>query len=751
MATVLGWSLFSSEVVLSSPSADVASQFLYARAFGFGELAQGHLPLWNPYIYSGVPFLGDFQSALLYPPNLIFLVLPLATAINWSFGLHVFLLGAFTYAWMLGRSLRPAAAFVAGVAAMFSGTFFLHIYAGHLSNVCAMAWPPLIFLGIDRWLRTRHLGWIFLAATAAALQIYAGHPQYVYYTAMVAGLYSLVHLPGTSRLPMAAVGLLAIYPLAALLAAAQLLPGLSAAAESVRSGGTTYAFSSMFSFPPENFLTLFAPWLFGGHDGTPYWGRCYLWEMSVYSGSGMLLIAATGIFQPGERSTRIRLLILLGATVLLALGMHTPLHRLLYEILPGFSSFRGSSKFIYFTGLFIAVFAGMGMDRLLKGEKPQRILGITGLTLGFVMLVIGFGVSGKGSLLVFHSLIEAILRSQESYLNPAALENQNILLAIQATAVGSLKIAGVLWMLLSSVLLLARRWTLAAWVLGVMAVVEVCQFARGTIESFPLEEMTYPPITNFLKNHPGDYRVLNTFNPDASMLLRKGNIWGYDPSVLKRYAEMMFASQGLDPKEASQYLPIRSPHPLFAMLRCKMAFLPETDGRITIKTLAEPFPHFYLVSKYRVLKNSDAMLAELQSPLFDLRREILLEEEPFPAPDPGEPEAEIRVIDSSTDHWTLEINTDRAALLVIPDAWSRDWRAAPLDDSVQTAYSILPANHALRAIPLAAGHHHLRMEYIPTGFQAGIAISLVTWSSLAITLGIPSIRRRLAIVEHPKI
>ncbi len=182
VATVvaLGPPLFSSRTVLSSASADLASQFLYARAFAATEVALGNFPLWNPYIYGGVPFLGDFQSALLYVPNLIFLVLPLGLALNWSIAFHVILLGVAMYCWGMGRKLHPAAACLAGCVAMLGGTFFLHIYAGHLSNICTMAWVPFVFLGIDGWLRRRHGGWILLAAAAVAMQIYAGHPQYVY-------------------------------------------------------------------------------------------------------------------------------------------------------------------------------------------------------------------------------------------------------------------------------------------------------------------------------------------------------------------------------------------------------------------------------------------------------------------------------------------------------------------------------------------------------------------------------------------
>lgn len=738
-AIALGSPLFSTKIVLSDRSADLGAQFLYARAFGFGEIALGHLPLWNPYIYGGIPFLGDFQSALLYPPNLIFLVLPLATAINWSFAIHVFLLGAGMYGWAILRGLRPAAGFVAGVAAMLSGAVLLHIYAGHLSNVCSIAWIPLVLAGIDGWLKRRHAGWIVLSSCAVALQLYAGHPQYFYYTALVAGLYSVVHLPGAPRTVVAALGLAVIYPLGTLLAAAQLLPGITAASEAVRSGGVAYEFSAMFSFPPENFLTLVTPWVFGDMRSVPYWGRCYLWEMSVFAGTGMLLLACFGCGRKQEGAGRLRLLIVLGCVVLLALGMHTPLHKLLYHVMPGFSSFRGSSKFIVFGVLLLALFAGIGMDRLLRGEKIPRILGIAFVVLGIGLFSASFLLTGDRLI----SLVNLIGATKESYLNPAAFGQGALLTAARVMASQSLQISGALFAGFAVLLFCASRWRRAVWVVGLAAVMELVVFARSSVTTFPLADFTFQPVADFLKKNPGDYRTLNLFNPDSAMMLRNENIWGYDPGVLKRYAQLLHLSQGQDPAAASQNLAFRSPHPILSLLRCRFAFVPKSDGQIEITTLGDPFPRFFLVSKYRVLPDSQAILSELKSPWFDLHQEVLLETEPIPRPESEPQSRTIHVVDSSTDHWTLEIETDRAAVLVMTDSYSKDWRATSLPGSVQSDYQIQPANHAVRAIPLAAGKHALRLEYEPRGFREGIALTFLTFVALVAAFSWRPLRQRL--------
>lgn len=738
-----GRELFSTHLVLSEPGTDIALHFLYSRIFGFGEIAQGNLPLWNPQIYGGIPYLGQFQSALLYPPNVIFLILPAATAINWSIALHVFLLGLGVYGWATFRKLLPSAAFVAACCAMFGGTFFLHIFAGHLSNVCAMAWAPFLFWGIDGWLSRRHVGWVFVAAAAAALQIYAGHPQYFYYGALVAGLYALAHLIGAPRPLVAAGGLIAIYPLAGLFAAAQLLPGMSAAGESVRSGGVNYEFASMFSLPPENVLTLFTPWVFGNMQDVPYWGRCYLWEMNLFAGVGMLLLAGIALSFPWEQRGRTRLLVVMGLILLLALGAHTPLHAILYKILPGFSGFRGSSKFIFFASILLAFCAGMGVDALWKGKKCPPWLALAALVLGGLFVAGALALRATGGVQTIQQAVGQILATKESYLNPVVLDNADLLKSFKAMSVRSLLIGGGSLGFFALLLWGSRRWLALTWVIAVCAILEIFLFARSTVKSTPLADLLYQPVQEFLNKTPGDFRVLNLFNADASMVFSKGNVWGYDPSVLKRYAQLLTLSQGVDPEQASQYLPFRQGHPILALVRGKAAMIPKADGQIEIAPLGEPFPRFLIVSKYEVLADSAARFSALGSTAFDFANTVVLEQDPIPRPEGLPGEFEVRQLSSSTDDCTLEVKTTRAALLVMTDAYAKGWKAESLPGSVQLNYDVLPADHALRAIPLAAGRHLLKIEYTPAGFGIGILISLVSILGASTALAIPSLRSRL--------
>ena len=717
--------------VVSSLRGDVFHQFLFTRAFGFGEMAKGNLPLWNPYLFSGVPFLGDFQSALLYPLNWSFLLLPDALAINWSFALHVWILGAGTYFWSAGRGLGKPAAVLAAVAGMFALPFFLHVHAGHLSNVCSMAWAPWVFACIDRYLISHKARWVTLASVAVAMQVYAGHPQYAYYTALVAGIYSLLHLPLSQR-PFwkSALGLLAIYPLAGALAAAQIFPGLEAVRESVRAAGTPYEFAASFSFPPEHFITVLAPWFFGELAQETYWGRLLLWELDLYGGLGVLTLAVLALGGAKRRGGQL-LLLCAGCSLLLALGQHIPLHRVLYEILPGYDAFRGSSKFIFFAALFLSLMAGMGFERLLRRDAIPVLCVFFPLGLSIAALAGSLALSQTHSTGLLNTAIEFIVSTGENYYDPILFTLPQNLQSACSQAAQSLRLAALLAALLSLLLIAARYFRPAAWGLSTFACLEIFLFAASTVTTFPLRAAALGPVAEEMKKIPGDFRILNLFHPNSVIALRREGIWGQEPSVLARYAKLMRASQRY-PLDAigNDAFGFNHPHPVLDLFRAGY-LLDWKNGSARISSIGNPFPRLFLVADYKVMDKSE-ILEELREPFVDLRKVVLLESEPHPKPDGLLSRGRVRILQASTDHYLLEIETDAPSILVIGDSYSDGWRVAGRPGNAQVQYNVMPANYACRAIPLASGSHYIRLEYLPPSFPIGVLVTLTSIGLLGI-------------------
>ncbi|MDO8139955.1 MAG: hypothetical protein Q6358_00510, partial [Candidatus Brocadiales bacterium] len=242
--------------VLSDQNTDTRHQLFYWRYFGFNTLAKGIIPLWNPYIYGGTPFVGGLQSAIFYPLNLIYLIFPIHVAINYSIILHVFLSGVFTYLYLRFLKLNPQSAIVrlsahdevqnsqlysgrlsrssclvSSIIFMFCAPQIFHVYPGHLPNLCTMIWLPLILLFSELFIRNRNYLYAFFGGVAVAFNILAGHPQYFFYTAIAVAAYFIIRIIQEFQehrhwkyVGYHASGIFIIYTIGVLLTAIQLLP-----------------------------------------------------------------------------------------------------------------------------------------------------------------------------------------------------------------------------------------------------------------------------------------------------------------------------------------------------------------------------------------------------------------------------------------------------------------------------------------------------------------------------------------------
>jgi len=754
--------LFTSQpIALSRRGTDISMQFIYLRDFGFGELADGNLPLWNPHLFSGAPFVGGFLSAMLYPPNLLHLVLPDTLAINWLIASHVFLCGLGMYVWSRSKGLSWPASLLAGSIFMFCGAYFLHIFAGHLTVVLTAPWIPLFFWSLDKYRLTRSPGRWFAGTFFLAMAVLAGHPQTVFYTLIAAGLYCSIDWVKAQHRGWLLAGWSSMLMAAFALAAIQILPGLAMTGESVRSQNN-YAFATQCSFPPENFITLLAPCFLGDDIHLPYWGRWYIWEMCLFIGVIGLVLAIYGMLRgPKEQRRLLWLLILI--LLLLALGSNTPFYKMLYDYIPGISTFRANCKFGLEASLFLALLAGIGFDvfhrscsHTGKRRCPTALL---------ITVTTGAMLTAAAALLFYHSADNAPFGWWEDFIHAMSTTGETFMRheyysfpafpcdAAKFTSYGLFITAGTLLLLTISL------WTVryADWIKYApiaLAVIEIFAFARFYRATYDPSDKS-PAMMNverFIKEHPGDYRILNTdiAEIDSAMSMNAKDIWGYDPIVSLRYAQFMAFTQGQDPDSATIYLKFPHFHKLYSMLRARYRFSFE-NNEFKVLDAGEPLPRLLLVRDYQVLQNRDQIFAALDNSSFDPAQQVILEADP--QMQGWRPNAKVKnssdsvtIVDSSTDHLTIEAEVSEPAILLITDGYSRDWQASALPGSNQDSYQIMPANYVLMAIPLQKGYHRFIVEYLPASFVAGewisiagllIYASMLGWYALSLYQGIP--------------
>ena len=743
LVAILLWrGLVSSTLVVSQFGYDGSSYMYHIYSYIQEGYASGELRTWNPFMYSGTPVIGSFQYTPMYPLRWLCALLPMPASLNWMLFLHICLAGVAMYAWVFSRSKSAPGAFTAGVIYMFCGSLFARVPVGHFTLVYTMAWIPLIFCGIDGWCRQRRIQWLLLASLSAALQIFAGHPQYYYNTMLMAAVYSLLTLLGSERKIKTAAGLLAIYPLAALLAAVELVPGYLYSQEAVRAGGMTVEWAAMASMQFKDLLRILVPNFFGGIKDQFYWDNLYLWEMWNYSGLGGLFLAFVGFLKILSKE-KVKFLFLAILTLTLALGVHTPLFGVLREYMPMYSSFRVMGRWTIFFTLFVALLAGTGVAKIASGEKIPHGITWGALGLGLVFLLSGLILLFDNPSDWYRSLADKLTLVPRYRLNLHLVDKQVL---AQGNSANALCLSGGLAVILGLISMLVKQRKWLAGLLIAITVADLMVFAAPMVSYFNKSLVEYPAFAGIAKKFPPDTRNLNLVNPAADITLKSEGIWGFEAIVSRRYLELMAAGQGFIPPAAD--MPLHNNTSIFKLLRGRYAFISTGQGVRLIELHKDVLPRFFVTGNYRVLTNRDEILRTLTLPNSDYRGEVILEKHPGIRPSTAVPKYKVNVLSSSPARWVVEVETSTPGVLVMTDSYAKGWHARPLSGSVQTSYDLQPADWAVRGIPLRMpGRHLIEIKYTPPGLSLGLLTSLATLGALAVFVAL-ALRRRFAACQQ---
>jgi len=488
--------------------------------------------------------------------------------------------------------------------------------------------------------------------------------------------------------------------------------------ETIRGIPLPFEFASKLAFPPENLVTLLVPNLFG--EAGAYWGRGHLWEACLFVGvTGFGLAFYAAIYC--ERNVKWILIVIFSVALFLAVGVHAPLYRPLYDFVPGFNKFRSVSKFIFTASLFLTLLAATGLDRLLRRKSVEPAFVVAAFALAVLLVCAAWWTTTTTS---WRLVMDKIHAGEDSGLLPQLYASPEFGRRSQRQSAVSLMVAAATCGWLGGFLMLSKRNWRALYAVIVLGAAEMIWFAFSARPTFDSASVIDRGEKSFLDTHPGDYRILNRFTPNSAMSIGAEDLWGYDASVVRRYAEFVAWSQGADPDKATADVNFTWADPLFAMVRLGFVLLPQPQNFRAFEVETAPLPHLQLVSKYQVARNRDVIFNAMRSPDFDPRTEVILEAEPNPVPIPTETRGRPQIVAASTDSLTIEVDTEQPAILLVTDVFASSWRAVPLPGTIQPRYQLQPANYILRAVPLIAGHHRLRVEYASPAFVAGKWISL---------------------------
>lgn len=331
----------------------------------------GEIPLWNPFLYCGVPHLAQWNTMVLYPGALIYILLPLPWSLNLFCLAHLFLGGLGM--WMLAKRWTgdSFAACVAGLAFAWGGVALSCLKWPN--NIAALGLMPWVVWLVDRS-RSGGLASLLVAILVASCQMLSGAPEIILLTWSLVALFWFAELPAAWRARRAPAMLLRMAVMVAsvtALCAAQLLPFFDLLRDSQRDSLFADAQWAMPPWGPLNFLVpLFRT--FASHQGVhaqpgQYWISTYYVGILVLT---LALLAASSGKAGGKR-----LWIAIAAALLgvgMALGESGGLYAAATQLFPALQILRFPIKFVTLAAFCLPLAAAMGVKILAEGQISSR-------------------------------------------------------------------------------------------------------------------------------------------------------------------------------------------------------------------------------------------------------------------------------------------------------------------------------------------------------------------------------------------
>jgi hypothetical protein len=760
IACVLNWPIFTgrvpfpADIVLSFPPwasfrseapidvhhgemGDLVTQMYPWKLFAKSALNRGDFPLWNPDTLLGTPFEAEPQTALLYPPDLLYDMLPVSLAWSLTFLIRTALAFAFTALFVRNLGASRSAALSSGL--VFACSAFMVTWQGWPQADSAL-WLPAMLLAIDHLRSTGGMRSAALVALTFSMPVLAGHPEVAVYAVMFAALYALFRLvwpldtgprPAAGRaryLALAATG----WGLAIGLAMAQLLPAVEWVGQLVRTLNAPVDFKRP--------LAEVVAYLSRAAASNPNPLGIPIPEGAVYAGIlTLLLVPFAALSRRRSTVAYFSLALLCVAQVVYGVG---PIWTLVQNtpVLRGFPN----TRMICLLGFGLAVLAGLGLDAIQSRLHSASGKANTGevVTTSLALLFSGAGI-------VYLTL------------RVLALPHPSL-------ALGGVRGAGtsaMLWLVGMVVLALAvtRRLTPTSFTglaCSILAA-DLLTFAYGHVPFFPTR-LIYPEPPVYRELRARDHSTFRIVTLDATspanleMVYGLASPDGYDFATREQYRLLSPFTHSINPQILGsfdarsvvtmadrrldlvnvKYLLATTLNDSAALLaahseRFRLVY---TDDQTCVFENLHVLPRAFLVPLSGAhVATEDAALKMLAQPSFDPTTTVLLDS-PMAAPAPSRSpsrstptDTRVDSIDVGVNRSRIDVSTVRPSILVFSDLYYPGWRVEVDGQRRQ----LLRADYAFRAVVLAPGRHQVEFAYAPRSFLIGSFVSLAALGAVA--------------------
>jgi len=366
---------------------DNIRQFYPNRKFLSEEVKKGSIPLWNPYIYSGAPFMSTFDSAVWYP--LTWVAFLFSAIDGWDFMVLVQPALSFVFMFLFLRSLSfsKGMGIFGSLVYTFSGWMVVY-WQEALVVEHSFLWLPLALYASNRlWIKHSDVVSWSLLILALLCSIFGGYFQmslYVYITVVAWNIFQYYSGAGNDK-KRSLVKITGAIVLSILCASIQIIPSIEAFLTSPRGVGDGAFIFRDFLLPIQHLVTFIAPDFWGNPATYNYFGgRGFYFEKMLFFGLVPLSFALYALIAVKDTAVRFWKIL---AVIALSMGFALPTSWWPYYLqIPVLSNSYPTR--IFAVSLFsLVLLACYGLRSFLKKPNYKKIIGIAvTLTLALISM-----------------------------------------------------------------------------------------------------------------------------------------------------------------------------------------------------------------------------------------------------------------------------------------------------------------------------------------------------------------------------
>lgn len=742
----------------------------------------GEFPLWNPYIFSGLPG----YAALLTSGERLWDVAPLVffsftefignvlssdTARVLSFYI-IYAIGM--YLLMRFKKHDKFVAFLTAFAAAFSTSVIVWIMIGHNTKPIVFAMFPFVLLFLEKLRVKFSILYTVLLIFALHIMNEGGHIQMLFYGICTFGLYLLFELVSriiSKKQPMKVVraaGLLALAGgIAFMMSADRYLSVFEYTPYSTRgsaplvkndaskqdaSGGNDYDYATMWSFSPGEIMTFFVPnyYGFGKLDFEAngqtmklptYWGQKPFEDAAPYMGIAVIALAIFG-FGYYRKDVFVQFLLALSLfALILSFGYTLPiLYDFFYYNVPSFNKFRAPSMALAMMQFAVPIMAGYGLTAVLKIGKEK----LDKKNKKIIMLY----VYGAGAFLILAFLFTTVFKSgymsalegsENGYFKNVSSQVADFNPFIFSSMSADFWFSAVILIISAIFIYLFAigklRKTLFLTGIFALFIIDLWRVGFRPMEyeekkSLSVEEAEFrrTDVIDYLKSDNSVFRIADfSYNsPNAPAYFLLENVNGYHSAKLRVYQDM------LDFVENKSTSMITSPF-MWNLLNVKYMIFKGPIGDNLQPVFQSPstgsyvyqnptmLPRAYFVN--RVEKASELeILGHLKAGDFNPREVAFVEESINQSITPPDPGASAEVTQKKNEYIKIEANATGANFLIVSEVYYPvSWKAYIDGKEVP----IHKTNFLLRGIIVPNGKHIVELKFHSENFVFGKTLSTI--------------------------